>query len=219
MWLCSAPWQHAGFTVGMRQDPNYRNNGHTIPKTDTLRDRADTEGHPPPVNIRELIRQQLATGAFASYRAIADRVASLGHQVPKESSIEHWGAGYAVKRLPANEAIVGLADALRLPPTEVRKAFLTSMGVLSEETEDEPVLISLLPDKLRALDNRPDLLGPVVEVVTMAVEKAIREEAAPPAPAPPAPRRSSTAKPAAKKTPAKRATKTVTGTRRNRTNT
>lgn len=129
------------------------------------------------MNIQQLIKHKLATPQFGSYRSIAERVEALGHAVPKESSIEHWGAGYPVKRLPANDAIVGLADAFGIAPTEVRAAFLASMGILDDRPD--AVLVNLLPEDIDALDNRPDLLEAIIHVVTMSIEKAKREETAP----------------------------------------
>lgn len=155
------------------------------------------------MNIQQLIQHKLATPAFGSYRAIAARCAALGHTVPKESSIEHWGAGSPpIKRLPAHEAIVGLADAFGIPPSEVRTAFLTSMGVL---TIDRPgsLLVSLLPDGVEHLDGRPDLLETILKVTSMAIARAIREETASPATQP-------KTTPTPKKPPAKAAKKTTT---------
>lgn len=153
------------------------------------------------MNIQQLIQHKLATPASGSYRAIAARCAALGHTVPKESSIEHWGAGYPIKRLPAHEAIVGLADAFGIPPSEVRAAFLTSMGVLTERPDS--LLVSLLPDGVEHLDGRPDLLETILEVTSMAIARAIREETASPATQP-------KTTPTPKKPPAKAAKKTTT---------
>jgi len=126
------------------------------------------------VGIYQLIHTK---GAGMSYRAIAERARDLGHTAPGESTIEHWGSGTRpIKQLPAKEAVIGLAAALNLEEWVVWQAFLEDLGVVHKQ--GDALLVSLLPKRVDALDNRPDLLERVIDVVSMTVDQALREEAA-----------------------------------------
>lgn len=145
------------------------------------------------MGIQHLIQSRRGT---LSLRELADRVRTLGHTAPGESTIEHWAAGRQIKRLPAREAILGIADALNVEPHVVRDALLEDIGVLGKRGDAQ--LITLLPTRIDALDDRPDLLEAIIGFVEMAVEKAIREDKA------------ATQRATPRKTPAKTPPKTTT---------